>query len=213
MGIFSRKHKGEERVMGYELEGRMSEVCSCAVYCPCWAGKDPDGGTCDFSWVFHFDRGQINGVDVAGLNMGFLGHLPGNVFDGNVRLQVVIDERASAEQQESLVAAFTGKVGGPLADLAGLVGEIVGVSTAPIEFDVDKGTGSFRVGKLFEGQVEGQRAPNGNPTMLTDTAVSPVLGTPAYPGSVTRFEVSDPEHGLEFRPGGATQTEFHYVTV
>jgi hypothetical protein len=41
-------------------------------------GPDPDGGSCDFNWVFHFDRGQIGGVEVAGLNLGFLGNLPGN---------------------------------------------------------------------------------------------------------------------------------------
>jgi hypothetical protein len=199
--------------MGYELDGRMQEVCSCATYCPCWAGLDPDGGTCGFAWVFHFDRGQINGTDVTGLNMGFLGHLPGNVFNGNVRLLVLVDERSSDAQQEALLAAFTGQVGGPLADLAGLVGEVVGVERAEIEFDVTKGSGRFRAGDQFGGEVEAYRSPTGAPTTLNDTALAPVLGSPAYPGRVLRYQVTDPDHGLEFTPGGATQTEFHYVTA
>jgi hypothetical protein len=45
---------------------------------------------------------------------------------------------ATSAQQEALLAAFTGKEGGPLADLAGLIGEVVAVERAPIEFDVPR---------------------------------------------------------------------------
>jgi hypothetical protein len=199
--------------MGYDLEGRMAEVCTCKTFCPCWGALDPDGGSCDFSWVFHFDRGQIGGVEVAGLNMGFLGNLPGNPLDGNVRLLVVVDDDATDAQQEALLAAFTGKEGGPLADLAGLVGEVVAVERAPIEFDVNEGSGTFRVAGRWQGEVQGQRSGNGNPTKFVDTALSPVLGTPAYPGSPVRFQVTAAEHGYDFPGRSATQTEFHYVAA
>ena len=33
--------------MGYQLQGRLLEVCTCNTLCPCWVGDDPDGGTCD----------------------------------------------------------------------------------------------------------------------------------------------------------------------
>ena len=33
--------------MAYQLEGRLLEVCTCDMLCPCWVGEDPDGGTCD----------------------------------------------------------------------------------------------------------------------------------------------------------------------
>ena len=33
--------------MGYQLEGRILEVCDCRIACPCWLGEDPDNGTCD----------------------------------------------------------------------------------------------------------------------------------------------------------------------
>lgn len=207
--MFGKRSKGREKAMGYELEGRMQEVCSCRTFCPCWAGLDPDGGTCDFEWIFHFDRGQINGVDVAGLNMGFLGHLPGNVFDGNVRLHVLVDDRADEAQQEALLAAFTGKVGGPLANLAGLVGEVTGVDRASIEFDVNKGSGRFRAGDRFEGEVEALRSMSGVPTTINDATLAPVLGSPAYPGTVLRHRLD----GRDASAGSATQSEFHYVTA
>ena len=205
---------GKGTAMGYELEGRLEEICSCQSLCPCWAGLDPDGGgNCGFSWIFHFDRGHINGVEVAGISMGFLGHVPGNFFDGNVRLQVLVDERASQSQQDALLAAFTGQAGGPLADLASLIGEVVAVERVPIEFDVDQGSGQFRAGHLFEGAVEGFRSQTGVPTTLNDTAVGFALGNRAYPGKVVQYRVTDDQHGLEFTPGQSTQTEFHYVTA
>lgn len=199
--------------MGYEIEGRMSEQCTCKSFCPCWGGLDPDGGACDFSWVFHVDRGQINGVEVSGLSMAMLGNLPGNPLEGNVRLLVIVDDAAGDAQQEALLAAFTGKLGGPLADLAGLVGEVVAVERAPIEFDMSHGTGIVRVGGRWEAEVEGQRSPNGNPTKLVDTALSPVLGTPAYPGEVTRFQLTAGDQGYDFPARSAMQTEFHHATA
>ncbi len=49
----------------YQLEGRLLEVCSCGVLCPCWVGADPDGGTCDSALGWHIDSGTIQGVDVS----------------------------------------------------------------------------------------------------------------------------------------------------
>jgi hypothetical protein len=43
------------------------EVCNCEVLCPCWIGEDPDYGTCEASVAYHFDKGEIDGVDVSGL--------------------------------------------------------------------------------------------------------------------------------------------------
>jgi hypothetical protein len=80
---------------------------------------------------------------------------------------------ATSAQQEALLAAFTGKEGGPLADLAGLVGEVVAVDRASIEFDVNEGSGTFRVGGRWEGEVQGQRSGNRNPTKVVDSALSP----------------------------------------
>lgn len=199
--------------MGYELEGRMSEVCTCTSYCPCWGGNDPDGGSCAFAWVFHFDRGHVDGVEVAGLNMGALGQLPGNPLDGNVRALIIVDDDATAEQEQALLTAFTGQAGGPLADLAGLIGELVAVERAPIEFDVKEGSGTVRVGGRFESEVEGHRTATGKPTQLVDSVLSPVLGSPAYPGKVNRFHLTAGEHGYDFPVRSAMQTEFHYSTA
>lgn len=88
-----------------------------------------------------------------------------------------------------------------------------GVERAPIEFDVTHGTGTVRVAVRFETEVEGHRTADGNPTRLVDAVLSPVLGTPGYPGKVNRFRLTASEHGYELPARSAMQTEFHYATA
>ena len=128
--------------MAYDLKGSLLEVCTCEIICPCWVGADPDGGKCEGTMAWHFESGDINGVDVSGLTLGMVANIPGNVLNGNWRAVVYVDENASAEQEEALLSVFTGKEGGPVADMAALVGEVVAVERAAIEFraeDDDKG--------------------------------------------------------------------------
>ena len=106
--------------VGYQLEGSLLEVCSCDVLCPCWIGEDPDQGTCDSVVAYHLDKGTIRGVDVGGLTLVSAVNIPGNILEGNWRQIVYIDDNASDEQADAMLDAFTGKLGGPLADLAQL---------------------------------------------------------------------------------------------
>lgn len=132
---------------GYELEGTRLEACSCGVLCPCWVGEDPDGGSCDALFAYHFDRGTIRGVDVSGLTLVVVTRIAGNNrIPGSWRIVVLVDERASNAQLEAIVAAYSGQLGGPLADLAALVGEVAAVERAPISSEVHDGAGTLRAG-------------------------------------------------------------------
>jgi hypothetical protein len=52
-----------------------------------------------------------------------------------------VDDKASRPQEEALLNVYTGKKGGPVADLVKLVGNVVGVERAPIEFSIVQGQG------------------------------------------------------------------------
>ena len=123
----------------YQFEGTLLEACNCDVLCPCWIGEDPDNGTCQSVVAYHLDTGAIRGVDVSGLTLANVVFIPGNVLAGNWKALLYVDERASDEQLEALVDAFSGKLGGPLADLAQLIGEQLGVVRAPISHEVSRG--------------------------------------------------------------------------
>src|SRR5512143_1968561 len=112
--------------MAYDIEGRLLEVCTCNVLCPCWIGEDPDGGTCDSALAWRVDSGSIEGIDVSNLTVALSVHIPGNVLiPKSWKAAVFVDERATEEQQNALLGVFTGQKGGAIADLAGLIGEVV----------------------------------------------------------------------------------------
>lgn len=185
------------RNMAYRLEGSILEVCNCNVLCPCWIGEDPDNGTCDAAVAYHVETGRVDGVDVSGLTLGVVAHLPGNVLKGNWRVALFVDEQATAEQERALVQAFTGKLGGPLADFAQLFGEVVGVERAPIAFEVEQGKGRLQIGAGVEAELEPYRGPTGEVTTLQDSIFSTIAGAPAYVGKAPTFKMTNAKLGIK----------------
>lgn len=188
--------------MSYHLEGDLLEVCTCNTLCPCWVGEDPDGGTCDSSLAYHIRKGEIDGVDVSGLNWVNMVHIPGNVLDGNWRAINYVDESASDAQVEALKKVFHGKAGGPIADLAQLVSEVVDFRRAPIELDVSKGRGRFRVGDVVSADLKPFEGPDGEPTRLVESIFSTIPGSPAYVGKATHYRQKSEELGQDIDISG-----------
>ena len=182
--------------MGYAVEGNLLEACSCGGPCPCWVGDDPDGGKCDAFLAYHYDRGHINDVDVSGLTLALVSMIPGNVLAGNWKVAAYVDSKASSKQKEAILAAHTGKLGGPLADLAKLIGEVVGVYDAPIQFDMAEGKGTIRVGDAVSAEMAPYADSQGRPTKLVDSIFSTIPGSPAYVGKATSHRVNIPQHGM-----------------
>jgi hypothetical protein len=194
----------------YSLKGTLLEVCSCGVLCPCWIGEDPDGGEC-FSVVgYHFDTGQIRGVDVSGLSMLTVNHIPGNVLAGNWEVVVLVDDRATDDQREAILAAFTGELGGPLADLADLIGMVKGIESAPIRHEIAGGVGTLEVPGVLEAEMEPYRGPDGSVTTLRESIFSTVPGSPAWVAKAERNRVNLPHYGMvwEYEGRNAIQSEW-----
>ena len=181
---------------GYELEGSLLEVCTCNVLCPCWIGEDPDGGECLSVVAYHFDRGIIRGVDVSGLTAVSTVHIPGNILAGNWKQVIFVDDRSSDEQYDAIVAMLTGELGGPLADLAALVGERLAIERAPVSHEIVDGAGTLEVGDYISAQMHPYKGPDGTTTTLHDSIFSTVPGSPAYVAVADHQKVEIPQHGL-----------------
>lgn len=166
--------------MAYQIEGRLLEVCNCEVLCPCWIGENPDNGTCDSALAWHVDQGTINGVDVTGRTLAIVNHIPGNVLEGNWDVVLFIDDESTPEQQDALLKVFTGELGGAVADLAGLIGNVKAVERAPIDFQVDGGKGTLKIGSVVEATMAPYTGPTGETTTLNESVFSTIPGSPAY---------------------------------
>jgi hypothetical protein len=191
-----------ETTAGYQLTGTLLEVCSCDTLCPCWIGEDPDQGTCDSVVAYQISEGKVRGVDVSGLSVVDVCKIPGNVLEGNWRVVVFVDERATDEQAEALLDAFTGKLGGPLADLAGLVGEVLEVKRAPISHSIKDGSGTLTIDGNVECSMEPYRGPDGSITTLNNSIFSTVPGSPAYVSKSGHQKIDIPEHGFSWELEG-----------
>lgn len=188
---------------GYSLEGTLLEICSCGSPCPCFIGEDPDGGKCHGVIAFHLDRGMVGNTDVSGLTVVNIAQIPGNALAGGWRSVMLVDDQATDAQYQALLDAFSGKLGGGLADLAGLVGELVAVERAPMTHEVEKVTGRLRVDGIIEADLQPiQSSPDGSTATLYGSAFATVEGAPAYVGKSARYRVNLPRHGMAWSYDG-----------
>jgi hypothetical protein len=142
--------------MAWQLSGSYAETCSCELMCPCNMSMD-HGATYDFCRVtlaFDIQEGEIEGTDVSGLRVVAIADTPKVMTDGNWKLGMFIDERASDEQADKLGQVFSGQLGGPMAGLGPLVGEMLGVERARIDIEDDGVRHAVRVGDAIDFEVE-----------------------------------------------------------
>ena len=127
--------------MAWQIEGTYFENCNCDMICPC----TPSGMTapgdydrCNVALVFHINTGNVNGVDVGGLNTCVVVDSPALMGDGGWRVGLLMDAAASPEQTEALGAVFGGQLGGPMEGVGPLIGEMLGMESPAFTY-VDDG--------------------------------------------------------------------------
>jgi hypothetical protein len=199
----------------YVLDGMILDACSCNSPCPCWVGDAPDGGQCNAFLAYHIERGQIRDLDVAGLSVVEVTQVSGKMLEGHWRQVLILDAQASPEQQRALVDAFSGQLGGPLADLAGLIDERLAIYVAPIDYQVRNGQGSLRVGEVIYAEIEHYTDAAGRPTRMMDSHLPTIPDSFTYVAKAPVHRVNLPDQGMtwEFSGRNALQGEFHFETA
>ncbi|WP_214327437.1 DUF1326 domain-containing protein [Nonomuraea sediminis] len=143
--------------MSWHLEGTYFENCNCDMVCPCSTSgltAPADNERCGVAFAFHIDSGQVDGVEVGGLTVAIVADTPSVMGEGGWRVGVFMDEAATREQAEALGAVFSGQRGGPMGALAPLIGEMLGMEAAPIEYVNDGRLHRVRVGDAVHIEVE-----------------------------------------------------------
>ena len=105
------------------------------------------------------DRGSFNGVPLDGLTYVLLLQWPGEIADGKGKEQVIIDERADADQREAIRKITHGEATAPGAThffvYNSTMSEVLETLYAPIELDIDVAArrASVRVPDLIESEA------------------------------------------------------------
>jgi hypothetical protein len=75
--------------------------------------------------------------------------------EGNWSVGVIVDDGASVDQVDALTKIATGATGGPMANLAPLIGKVLGIEKRPIEIHTNGMTHSAKAGELLDQASEG----------------------------------------------------------
>jgi hypothetical protein len=155
--------------MAYRLTGTYVGQCDCAQLCACAVDGPPTGrdGQCHGLLVFGIKEGNLDDLDLSGVNVAMGYMAPSNISAGNLKLGLVVDEGASDEQANALERIFKGDEGGMFGEFVPLVGDWLGLERAPVSFS-DGDEPSAKIGET-DVNFEAHKGPDGNPTTMSNT--------------------------------------------
>src|SRR6202158_5606764 len=157
--------------MAWQISGDYFEAYSCDYVCPCVTSNlnaRPTQGWCTFAFAQHIERGSYDDVQLDGLNFVIIGRTPEEMGKGNWTVGLITDERASTEQQQAIVAIASGQAGGPIAILAGLIGNSAGGQGRPIRFEKDGLRYAASTPEMPDQALEGMVGGNGTDAIFFD---------------------------------------------
>ena len=189
--------------INWKIEGDYFEGCNCDSICPCIFNADPDEGYCNVTAAWHIQKGVYNDkVVLDGLNIVALFHTPGNMLTGpKWSVALYIDQRANKEQNDSLIAIYSGQAGGFFAVVANLIGKMLGVKAAPIEFGIEGKRRWLHIRDLLELQIEGTVGADPNQeAVIVNPAFSAVPGSNLVIAQSSKYSYND--HGMHWDSSG-----------
>jgi hypothetical protein len=167
---------------GWNIKGRYMETCNCTFMCPCIGTNltaRPTEGDCKAAIAMQIEKGEKDGVTLDGISFIVLLYSPGAMADGDIKLGLIVDDKANEAQTDAIGAIATGAAGGPMAALGPLVGEVAGIEKRPITFEVDGMNYAVKAGELIDQAITGvaSASAEGEPIYLENTChpVSPRL--------------------------------------
>jgi hypothetical protein len=121
----------------YYVNGHYFESCNCLGVCPCLLLDPPTEGYCEAFPSWQIEQGRLGDTVLDGLNVAIWLRTPGALTEGNWRIAMYIDERATPEQHKAIEELWGGKHGGYLEVIASLVSDVLGVRSAKIDWKED----------------------------------------------------------------------------
>jgi hypothetical protein len=96
--------------------------------------------------------------------------------EGNWAAALYLDAKAAPEQQEALGAIFGGGAGGPLAGVAPLIGQILGVKSVDINYRSEGTKRSATIDGVLDANIQAVPSP------FPDKVVIKLNANPLFPG-------------------------------
>jgi hypothetical protein len=168
---------------GWRVSGTYFETCNCEAACPCVFLGPPTEGECTVLVAWHIDEEGYGETKLHDLNVALVVHTPGHMLKTKWQVALYLDKRATTAQAEVLGKIFSGQAGGHLANLAPLIGQVLGVKTAAIEYKAEGKRRSLRIEDIAHAEIEALAGGNDG---LATIQGPPLCIAPGYPAVVAR---------------------------
>ena len=148
----SEPTKIEWRIAGEEVAD-----CNCAWGCPCQFNALPTPGRCEGIHALRINDGYFSNTRLDGVHLARIYWWPGPVHEGNGVRRTIVDEKASREQRDALIALDTGQHGGTYWEIfAAVCPTMIEPLIASISLNVDreKRRATIRIPDLIDADVE-----------------------------------------------------------
>lgn len=194
----------------WKVAGTYFEACNCEAACPCVFTSPPTGGECNALVGWHIDQGNFADTHLDGLNAALFAHAPGHMLQTKWKVALYIDEKADASQQDALTKIFSGAAGGHLAAMGPLVGEVLGVRRAAIDYRADGKHRSLVIPHLAAMEIEALAGQGGEEVTLSNVPFTVVPGYPAVVCHSKRLSFHDHGFDVEISKKNGFYSPFNY---
>src|SRR6266566_6723596 len=92
----------------WRIAGEEVVSCDCAWGCPCQFNALPTHGRCEGLAGWQIREGFFGTTRLDGLRFAQIVAWPGPIHEGNGTRQIIVDEQASPEQRDALIALTSG---------------------------------------------------------------------------------------------------------
>ena len=176
----------------WSIKGNYFESCTCDLICPCITLKPPTTGTCTALLGWHIDEGHLDDLEINDLNVAMFLQAPGLLTEGGFKVALYVDERASEEQFNAITQMYSGNLGGHLAVVCSLVGEVVSVKQTSIDYSVDGKTRRLKVGDgIGESEVVEVEGADGGPVIVSNPPLAIAPGNDITISDTVRVAYND----------------------
>jgi hypothetical protein len=158
----------EELKPGWKIKGIYNEACASEGHCPYYFGRDKEGG-CRYFMSFRIKEGIVNGVDLAGITVVYMGDLPHSTFaevlEKGSEGGIYISDSATPEQRKIMDTLAVQSLGG-----GSMMQRVLGIKY--VKIDIDEVEDTIHI-KMPSGELKMQltKSHDGNPVGISNPSI------------------------------------------
>ncbi len=194
----------------WKVAGTYFEACNCNAACPCVFTGPPTDGECNALLAWHVDQGNFDGTRLDGLNAALFAHAPGHMLQTKWKVALYVDQKANDKQRDAMTKIFSGQAGGHLAALGPLIGEVLGVKSAAIDYRANGKQRSLTIPQVAQMEIEALVGQGGQDVTLSNIPFTAVPGYPAVVCQSKQLSYHDHGYSVEVSQKNGFYSPFSY---